>query len=135
MLARGAGERIERLPDPPPFGILILPAAHGLSTAAVYREADRLGLARSAQELAGADPDAAVNDLTAAALSLDPTIAERLSLARRAGADTALLCGSGPTVIGLYEQPAAAASAAAALRRSNVAALSASPVRHNDASE
>jgi 4-diphosphocytidyl-2-C-methyl-D-erythritol kinase len=135
VLARGAGEQIERLPDPPPFGVLILPAAHGLSTAAVYREADRLGLPRTAQTLARVDPKASVNDLTPAALSLDPTIADRLAQARAAGAAVTLLCGSGPTVIGLYDSPAAAARAAAALRQSNVAALSAAPVRHNEASE
>ena len=52
-LAGGAGELLEALPAPNPasFGLLVLPAAVGLSTAAVYAEADRLGLARSAETL------------------------------------------------------------------------------------
>src|ERR1700689_2876140 len=45
-LASGAGEHLQQLPDPNPesFGLLIVPSAAGLSTAAVYAEADRLGL-------------------------------------------------------------------------------------------
>ncbi len=52
-LATGAGERLQRLPDPNPasFGLLLLPLAAELSTAAVYAEADRLGLARTREEL------------------------------------------------------------------------------------
>jgi 4-diphosphocytidyl-2-C-methyl-D-erythritol kinase len=51
-LALGAGERLEALPDPrEPFGVLVLPLAAELSTAAVYAEADRLGIGRSQAEL------------------------------------------------------------------------------------
>ncbi len=119
-LAGGAGELLEALPDPNPasFGLLVLPAAEGLSTAAVYAEADRLGLARSAQTLAGRrqalrrelELSAAVpaarelleNDLQRAAISLSPEIAAGLSQARDAGAEIALVSGSGPTVLGLF---------------------------------
>ena len=77
-LATGAGEVLSALPDPPPFGVLVVCSEHGLSTADVFREADRLGLARSGAELAarGAelvatlaagsampDPELLVNDL------------------------------------------------------------------------
>ena len=55
VLARGAGERVEPLPDPEPFGVLVLPSTAPLSTAAVYAEADRLGGLRSAAELARLD--------------------------------------------------------------------------------
>ena len=45
-LVRGAGELVSALADPDPFGVLVLPSpAGGLSTAEVYREADRLGAA------------------------------------------------------------------------------------------
>ncbi|MGO9488208.1 MAG: 4-(cytidine 5'-diphospho)-2-C-methyl-D-erythritol kinase [Solirubrobacteraceae bacterium] len=118
-LAGGAGERLEPLPSPsPPFGLMILPAPFELSTAQVYAEADRLGLGRSASELAvrhaemaaalgrGAPLPAAVellhNDLQRAAVSLRPEIAAALRQAREAGATQALLSGSGPTVIGLF---------------------------------
>src|SRR5947208_2194057 len=51
-LAAGAGERIRRLAPPPRFGVLVLPSRQSLSTAAVYAEADRLGLPRDADGLA-----------------------------------------------------------------------------------
>jgi len=119
-LASGAGELLEALPDPNPasFGVLVLPVAVELSTAAVYAEADRLALARSdealrerrralrrALELSAAVPAAGellANDLERAALSLCPEIAATLAQARDAGAEIALVSGSGPTVLGLF---------------------------------
>jgi 4-diphosphocytidyl-2-C-methyl-D-erythritol kinase len=119
-LAGGAGELLEALPNPNPesFGLLVLPAAGGLSTAAVYAEADRLGLARSgdvlqerrralrrALELSApvpAEGELLENDLQRAAISLHPEIAAALSQARDAGAEIALVSGSGPTVLGLF---------------------------------
>jgi 4-diphosphocytidyl-2-C-methyl-D-erythritol kinase len=117
VLATGAGERIERLADPEPYGVLVLPAAEGLSTAAVYREADRLGIGRERAALqrlgrelrsqaakpgAPAPAPLLANDLQAAALSLRPELAETLAHARAAGAGAALVSGSGPTVLGLF---------------------------------
>jgi 4-diphosphocytidyl-2-C-methyl-D-erythritol kinase len=118
-LASGAGERLEVLPDPRAgLGLLLLPAADGLATAAVYGEADRLGLARTAgalEELKGALRAALArgaplpsatellhNDLQRAAVSLRSEIANTLREVRGAGADIELLSGSGPTVIGLF---------------------------------
>ena len=128
-IVRGGGESVERLADGPPFGVLVLPAQAELSTAAVYREADRLGSPRSAQALAALDPLAvgALNDLQAAARSLEPTIAAALELATAAGAREALVAGSGPTVIGLFDRPQAAVAAAAALLADGVAAIAARP--------
>jgi 4-diphosphocytidyl-2-C-methyl-D-erythritol kinase len=120
-LAGGAGERLEALPAPTqPFGVLVLPGGFELSTAAVYAEADRLGLARDAEQLAlvhddlraalatGAPLPAASellhNDLQRAAVSLRREIAETLQLAARAGGARALLSGSGPTVLGLFSK-------------------------------
>ncbi|HEY5816605.1 MAG TPA: hypothetical protein VIS95_09760, partial [Solirubrobacterales bacterium] len=45
-LVQGAGERVERLPAPAPHAVVLLPAGGGLSTAAVFAEADRRGLGR-----------------------------------------------------------------------------------------
>jgi 4-diphosphocytidyl-2-C-methyl-D-erythritol kinase len=119
-LASGAGECLQRLPDPNPesFGLLIVPSAAGLSTAAVYAEADRLGLGRSGADLedrgralqAALELSAAVpaahelldNDLQRAAISLCPQIARTLKEVREAGADLVLVSGSGPTVVGLF---------------------------------
>ncbi|MEO8968640.1 MAG: 4-(cytidine 5'-diphospho)-2-C-methyl-D-erythritol kinase [Solirubrobacteraceae bacterium] len=111
VLGTGAGEVLADVPTPPAHAILVLPQDFGLATADVYREADLLGLGRSRQELAagavalmaGATSGRlGVNDLQPAALSLRPEIADALAAARAAGAEHALVCGSGPTVIGLY---------------------------------
>jgi len=128
-VVRGGGERVERIADGPPLGVLVLPSAATLSTAAVYREADRLGSPRSAEALAALDPlrVGAVNDLAAAALSLEPTIAAALERARAAGAREAIVAGSGPTVIGLFDQWQAAARAAAQLAEQGVVAIAARP--------
>jgi 4-diphosphocytidyl-2-C-methyl-D-erythritol kinase len=119
-LATGAGEVLEGLPDPNPewFGLLVLPSAAELATAAVYGEADRLGVGRSAAELADrrgalrsalelsapvpAASELLENDLERAAISLCPEIADALAQARDVGAEIALVSGSGPTVVGLF---------------------------------
>jgi 4-diphosphocytidyl-2-C-methyl-D-erythritol kinase len=118
-LATGAGERLQELAaGRSRFGVLVLPAAGGLSTAAVYAEADRLALVRTHRELEergrelraafehGAPLPAATellhNDLQRAAVSLCPQIAEALAQAREVGAELALVSGSGPTVLGLF---------------------------------
>jgi len=132
-LVRGAGERIEHLPQPAPHAVVLLPDGGGLSTAAVFAEADRLGLGRSAEELdelagrlraaagAGASPlsypELLANDLEPAARSLRPGIGEALDALRAAGAPQALLTGSGPTAFGLFENLAAARAAARELDR------------------
>jgi 4-diphosphocytidyl-2-C-methyl-D-erythritol kinase len=152
-LASGAGEHLQALPHPRLlFGLLVLPATEGLSTAAVYTEADRLGLARTSGELrerwraleaafARGDPlplarELLHNDLQRAAVSLRPQIAQALREARGAGAGVELISGSGPTVLGLFAGaphsppggPSLAEQAAAELRERAPAALSATPV-------
>jgi 4-diphosphocytidyl-2-C-methyl-D-erythritol kinase len=134
-LVEGAGERIERLPDPAPHAVVLLPDGGGLSTAEVFAEADRLGLGRDANELdklaarlrdaagAGASPLSYVellgNDLETAARSLRPGIGDSLDALRQAGATTALLTGSGPTAFGLFESLAMAQQAAERLDRND----------------
>jgi len=130
-LVQGIGERVEPLPQPAEHAAVLLPGGGGLSTAAVFAEADRLGLGRETGELedlaarlreaagAGASPldyrDLLVNDLEPAALSLRPDIGEALRKLREAGAPIAILSGSGPTAVGLFPSLAAAAAAAATL--------------------
>ncbi len=137
VLATGAGERVRRLEDPEPFGVLVLPSRAQLSTAAVYAQADRMGLGRTAAALAALDPlgrPEYVNDLEPAARALEPSIDPALALARRLGAHTAMVSGSGPTVIGLFDTPAAA-QAALAVAACDPAPVAAVPftraVRHN----
>jgi len=129
VLARGAGEQVTALPDPPRFGVLVLPSAATLSTAAVYAQAERMGLPRTLESLESLDPleSLGVNDLEAAACALEPSIERALAAARDAGAARAMVCGSGPTVIGFYDEPAAAAAAAARLRAVGLVALAARP--------
>jgi 4-diphosphocytidyl-2-C-methyl-D-erythritol kinase len=119
VVMTGAGEHVDRLPDPAPFGLLIVPSLEALSTPAVYREFDRLGGARSPDELAARKLQALagdvppVNDLEAAARSLSPAIDASLTAMRDAGATVAMVSGSGPTVFGIFDTPDAARDAAA----------------------
>ena len=124
VLGTGAGEVLHPLPPPAaPYGVLVLPSAEQLGTPAVFAEADRLGLPRDAAGLAAALADVrarphvppVVNELEPAARSLCPAIDEALATARDAGADVALVSGSGPTVVGLFGTPEGARHAAAAL--------------------
>lgn len=142
-LVGGAGERVEPLPPPRHFGAVLIAAETGLSTAEVYAEADRLGLGRDGAELdsiaaelreaagRGESPlayrELLVNDLADAALSLRPEIAVALQALRNAGAEAALVTGSGPTAFGIFEDIAAADAAAGALSPRFAGAIVAGP--------
>jgi 4-diphosphocytidyl-2-C-methyl-D-erythritol kinase len=112
-LATGAGERLEPLAPVAPYGVLVVPSDEGLSTADVFREADRLGLPHAIDPapVRAALPDLpaalVVNELQPAALSLRPELQDTLDRVEAAGADVALISGSGPTVLGLFADPAA----------------------------
>lgn len=147
-LATGAGEQLAELADPiSPLGALVLPSSAQLSTAAVYATADRLGTVRDersleehraalrrALELGAAlpgDPELLHNDLQAAAIELCPTIERALGQARDAGAEQALVSGSGPTVVGLFARangPTRAQRAAADLAQLDPAPIVAESV-------
>jgi 4-diphosphocytidyl-2-C-methyl-D-erythritol kinase len=134
-LVRGAGERVEPLPAPAEHAALLLPSGGGLSTKAVFDEADRLGLGREQSELeeiaprlraaagAGASPlayvELIVNDLEPAAVSLRPDIGEALDALRQTGAPAVFLSGSGPTAVALFPTLAEAEAAAEKLGRSD----------------
>jgi 4-diphosphocytidyl-2-C-methyl-D-erythritol kinase len=115
----GAGEHVRALPPAGGLALVILPSEHGLSTPAVYREFDRLGVPRTPEELAELEArggDAPVhNDLQDAARSLCPPIDEALAALAATGADQVLVSGSGPTVFGLYADPERARAAATAV--------------------
>jgi 4-diphosphocytidyl-2-C-methyl-D-erythritol kinase len=118
-LMTGAGEHVRPLGAPSGLALVILPSRHGLSTPAVYREFDRLGVQRSAAELAELEArggDAPVhNDLQDAARSLCPPIDGALEALAATGADHVLVSGSGPTVFGLYPDAERARAAAGAV--------------------
>lgn len=142
-LVGGAGEVVEPLAEPAHFGIVLVPDDEGLSTAEVYAEADRLGLGREPAELeeiaaelrratrGGASPlayrELLVNELAHAAVSLRPRISGALEALRDAGAEVALVTGSGPTAFGLFADVAAADAAAARLGPRFAGAIVAGP--------
>ena len=131
-LVHGVGERVEALVLPR-VGVLLIPDANGLATAAVYAELDRLGGWRRhlhpspLRRLAGAHPvelaAALENDLQQAALSLRPDLEKRLEALRATGALGAAVSGSGPTCFGLFADRRAAEDAAASMPGAIVAEL------------
>jgi 4-diphosphocytidyl-2-C-methyl-D-erythritol kinase len=144
-LGTGAGEIVEQFPALAEHAYVVVPMPFELSTAEVFREVDRIGLGRSADQLAWLRSRAQavlsegsqlptelmVNDLEPAALSLRPEILEALEAVSRAGAEHAFMSGSGPTVCGLWWGKGAADRAAAAadlLRSDWIGALSVTPV-------
>ena len=129
VLATGIGARLRPLADRLEYSVIVVPVAAELRAGDVYAEADRLGLCRETLDLARAltRTQAALssetilfrvqNDLQEAAISLCPPIEEALEATLAAGADHALVAGSGPTVLGLFieeehQERAAAAHAA-----------------------
>lgn len=130
-IGTGAGDVVAPQPPLAAHAFVIVPLPNELSTAAVYAEADRLGLARSARELDArlavletvlVEPGAVLserllaNDLEPAAVSLCPEVSGALRAVREAGADVALVSGSGPTVAGVLWGRDADTRAAAAAR-------------------
>ncbi len=142
-LVGGAGDVVEPLSPPRHFGVVLIAADDGLSTAEVYVEADRLGLGRDPEELdsiagelreaagQGASPleyhELLVNDLEHAALSLRPAIGGALTALKEAGAHVALVTGSGPTAFGVFDDIAAADAAAGQLAPRFAGAIVAGP--------
>jgi 4-diphosphocytidyl-2-C-methyl-D-erythritol kinase len=129
-IVTGAGEHVEpvRLD---PFAVVLLPQDDGLSTADVYREADRLRSTRARLEPdtlrrhAGTRLPALVetlendpalgNDLEPAALTLRPQLAGDLRRLRGVGARAVRITGSGPTAFGIFPDRSAAQPAAVRL--------------------
>jgi 4-diphosphocytidyl-2-C-methyl-D-erythritol kinase len=142
-LVGGAGEVVEPLPPPRHFGVVLIAADDGLSTAEVYAETDRLGLGRDPDELdsiaaelrevagRGASPleyrELLLNDLAHAALSLRPAIGGTLTALKEAGAHVALVTGSGPTACGVFDDIAGADAAAGQLAPRFAGAIVAGP--------
>lgn len=143
-LVSGAGEVVEPIPRPADHGVVLVPQSMGLTTAEVYGEADRLGLARGTSEIEairtslrdavvdGASPlgypQHLVNDLQRAALSLRPEIESALEALAGAGAAQALVTGSGPTAVGLFSESSEAERAADRIRGDFPSAIATAPL-------
>ena len=114
VLATGEGSRLRPIPVSLEYAAVVLPVQAELLARDVYAEADRLGLPRDSLGLARSltRVQAAIsaetvldhvhNDLQDAARSLCPAIDEAMEAAINAGADHALVSGSGPTVLALF---------------------------------
>ena len=136
-LVTGAGEGVEPLALPD-MALLLVPAREGLSTAAVYAEADRIRSTRPQLDPDGLRRLAAAplaelarqleNDLEAAALSLRPELSRTLAALEEAGALAARITGSGPTAFGVFGSVTEAEAAACLSSHSLV-----TPLRHSPA--
>jgi 4-diphosphocytidyl-2-C-methyl-D-erythritol kinase len=125
-IATGEGSRLRPIPVTLDYTVVVLPVDAQLTARDVYAEADRLGLPRDGLGLARSltRTQAAIsaetildyvhNDLQDAARSLCPAIDEALEAAINAGADHALVSGSGPTVLALFTDVGHRARAATA---------------------
>ncbi len=116
-LGTGAGEIVEQFGGVGGLALVVVPSAEfTLSTPDVFREADRLGLPRDAEQLRGRyaelvaalgaggplPDELVVNDLEPAAVSLCPWCGIAIEAVRTTGADHAIVSGSGPTVVGIW---------------------------------
>jgi 4-diphosphocytidyl-2-C-methyl-D-erythritol kinase len=131
-LVQDTGEIVEPV-ELPPLAVVLAPQPHGLATAAVYAQLDRMRAWRDELDphplraLTAAGPEALAaalqNDLQPAALALRPELSRALGDLRAAGAAGALVSGSGPTCFGLFTDGAAADRAAASIPGALVATL------------
>jgi 4-diphosphocytidyl-2-C-methyl-D-erythritol kinase len=135
----GRGERLTPALARGEYHWVVALADHGLSTAAVYAEVDRLryaGLipppdpepqigAALMQALRAGDAEALgrclENDLQPAAMSLDPILEKALAIGRKVGALGGMVSGSGPTTVFLARDSSHALDLAVALTASGVA--------------
>lgn len=131
LLVEGVGQKLTSLAEPAEHWIVLLPVEGGLSTGAVFEEADRMGLSRGQAEIDEiarnlwtvatnavsplAYPALLANDLEPAALSLKPEIGLAKERMLAAGASFAGMTGTGPTVFGIFPDRTAASEAATEL--------------------
>lgn len=129
LLVEGVGQKLTTLPEPAEHWVVLLPFREGLSTRAVFDQADRMKLGRPQEEIDEisaklwavatnavsplAYPALLVNDLEPAALSLMPEIGIAKERLRSVGAEFTGMTGTGPTVFGLFPDQGAAEAAAA----------------------
>jgi 4-diphosphocytidyl-2-C-methyl-D-erythritol kinase len=129
-LVSGVGEIVEPV-ELPAFGAVLVPQADGLSAGAVYAQFDLLaggrdhldpGILRELTEDMALAPVLG-NDLQPAVLALRPELEQVLESLQQAGALGALVSGSGPTCFALFDNLAAAVTAAATIEGATAAGL------------
>ncbi len=131
VLGSGRGEKVTPVPTTGEYWWVVVPTTGGLSTAEVYGLFDRFAAGSTVADpvvpdgllAALRDGDARTlgraleNDLTEAALSLRPDVAETLAAGLAASVLGALVSGSGPTTVFLCDGPGHAARVDRALQR------------------
>jgi 4-diphosphocytidyl-2-C-methyl-D-erythritol kinase len=132
-IVRGIGERIEPVKGVPAIAVLLANPGLPLATADVYNAFDAIGHALTERspdrtipslaaamgpgwDFAGAAGLGLGNDLEPVAVRLCPPVARLRERIRAAGARTAGMSGSGPTVFGLFDSTSAAETALAGAR-------------------
>ena len=128
-LAEGIGDVLTKLPTPQGVRIVLVKPPIAVSTAQVYRDYDAIASERKALDtegllrlLQGGDADAKSlspylgNALAAVTEKQHPRIEEIRKAMLSAGADGALMSGSGPSVFGVFSEEEAAKRAAGQLR-------------------
>jgi 4-diphosphocytidyl-2-C-methyl-D-erythritol kinase len=133
-IGKGRGEKLTQLPALAfdcYFVLLVSPA--GLSTANVFARFDQLGITSNFKELnASIDSvtelaDFMENDLQQAAISLQPGIGDSIARLESLGALKAMVSGSGPTVLGLFQTKDQATAAIEQLSSEGLLTLLAKP--------
>ncbi|WP_026693225.1 4-(cytidine 5'-diphospho)-2-C-methyl-D-erythritol kinase [Peribacillus kribbensis] len=111
-LARGRGEKIIQLPQPPKCWVILAKPTIGVSTADVYKKLNISKVEHPAIENMLSALDASSysdvcsnlkNVLEYVTLETNPEVAHIKEQMKRFGADSVLMSGSGPTVFGLVE--------------------------------
>lgn len=115
----GVGDKVEPWPDFPLLDYVLVNPGFPVSTALIYTEWDLAWTNQSAVNTIYRPPEAAshlggllINDLERATKRAFPQLEDLRSALRDAGAEGALMSGSGPTVFGVFPDAGAAAEAA-----------------------
>ncbi|MBM7650308.1 4-diphosphocytidyl-2-C-methyl-D-erythritol kinase [Bacillus ectoiniformans] len=111
-LAKGRGEKIQKLPPPPNCWVVLAKPTIGVSTAEVYKNLKLQGInhpdtAAMIEAIKNQDYEQMCasmgNVLESVTLKLYPEVAQIKEQMERFGADAVLMSGSGPTVFGLIQ--------------------------------
>ncbi len=115
QLARGVGERLERVAGPPRFEFVLVVPPFGTETAAVYRAWQPAAAGEVQRPLLPATPAQMFNDLEEPALRIQPALAGLRARIVAAGYEQVRLSGSGSTMFLAFPEASAADAAARAL--------------------
>jgi 4-diphosphocytidyl-2-C-methyl-D-erythritol kinase len=110
-VATGVGEQLERVNNLTSQPIVLVNSGFGVSTAAVYKNLN-LGLTKCGQQHKYFSFDdknmnltrILCNDLESVAMGMHPEINDLKEAMMNAGANAALMTGSGPTVFGVFDE-------------------------------